>query len=886
MVYKNSRRVVSFMLVIAMLMTLLVGTTAWFTDRVSTTTNGTAGTVTINVNDTGINLKDQLGKDILNPGDLRKVNYTVTNTGNKSVDIKETIYLSAYDKLGQKLNLSDTQSEFELYKASDVIFFDNRGWIPKENTEPLQVKSLNENIITYDIPTYTLNGSTNFEDINREIEDSIDTDFKTNDFVLIFKALSNNTFQGAVLKLDLIVEAKQHRNTESVLWSEVSNNSYLLSNGNTIDVVPGVGIVVNPSEDFTVIDLGNNNIKITGLTETGANKDTLIIPTTITDNETGKSYNVSEIDWKNIFKDSKNNKINNGATGLPQPEDKLIFDMTTENSKTTITGINENGNKLTNISIPNQIEDKNVEISDNMVEDIKNTDADVTIPDSVVDNLPATSIYTYSKNGDTVTITGLTSIGLKVGKLDIPSEIEGSTVTTIAEYSLFNTKATEVTVPATITTANSAFAAFNIGTGRNRSIKVVTLNNSIISNNMFMGAEALETVNITSNVNYIGDYAFNSCPKLNNIRISEGVTKIGVQSFSDCTSLSDLILPSTITNICDGAFMNCKSLTNIIIPSSVTTVGKLAFANCSSLTDITFENNVIGERMFENCDALTNIIIPSNITRIGYRAFANCDNITDIVIENSIIGREQFYNCNALKEITIPASVKTYDKDYMHKNGAFSTCKNLEIINFEDGAIIGTSMFENCTKLNNIVIPESVTILEGAYGARTFANCTGLINITLNNSAVVSQMFAGCSNLSNVILNDNVKSIGNQAFNGCTSLKSINLNKVEKIDSLAFYKSGIEGEIILPSTVTSIGSKAYQGTKITKITIPASVKKIDSTSEKLFNGCKNLTDIYISSTTTIIGDKVFSGLDNVTIHYAGDTSGFPWGATNSRIVTE
>ena len=885
MTNQKSKRAISIMLVLSMIMTLLVGTTAWFTDRVSTGASGTAGTLTIDVDDSGINLKDNDGKDILNPGDMRKVVYVVSNTGNKSADIKETIVLSVYDKLGQSLNLSDTQSEFEIYNATDVTFVDNRGYIPNEGAEPLQVKSLNENVITYDIPVYTLNGSTNFDDNNREIEADITSDKHSSDYVLVFKNLAGNAFQGSVLKLDLIVEAKQHRNTESVLWSEVSSQTYILSNGNTVYIVPGAGIVINPSEDFVAEDLGNGNIKITGLTPTGANKDTLVIPPVIVDTENNKTYTVTDIDWKQVFKDSNNNKINNSAEELPQPSDDLVFDMTSDGNKTTITGINANGQKLTNISIPEQVGGEDVEISDEMVEDLGNTDADVEIPDSVIENLPATAIYTYTVEGETTTITGLTDIGRKVNTLDIPSEMAGSTVIKIAPYALVTTTATEVIIPASIEVADSAFAEYNISTGVNKTIKTVTFNNSVIGYNMFMGASALETVNIASGVDSIGGAAFLECKNLKNINFDEGITSIGERAFEGCTSLTSLTLPSSLTTLNNQAFTG-TGITSIVVPATITTVGNNVFDNCDSLTSITLENTTIGVGMFQDCDALESVVIPANITTVGYRAFADCDKLTDITIENNYIGRQQFYNCDALTEITIPASVTTYDTDYMKYNGAFSGCDGLTTVHFEDGAKVGTSMFENCTSLNNVVIPETVEVLEGYYSAKTFANCTGLTNVTLNNSAVVSQMFAGCSNLSNVILNDNVKSIGNQAFNGCTSLKSINLNKVEKIDSLAFYKSGIEGEIILPSTVTSIGSKAYQETKITKITIPASVKKIDFTSEKLFNGCKNLTDIYIPSTTTIIGDKVFSGLDNVTIHYAGDTSGFPWGATNSRIVTE
>ena len=859
MTYRKSKRAISFMLVMAMLMTLLVGTTAWFTDRVSTSASGTAGTVTINLDDSGINLKDSAGKDILNPGDMRNVSYVVSNTGNKSVDIKETIYLSAYDKLGQALNLSDTQSEFEIYNASDVSFVDNRGYLPNDGAEPLQVKSLSENVITYEIPVYALNGSTNFDDSNREIEDDITTDKHSSDYVLVFKNLAGNAFQGAVLKLDLMVEAKQHRNTENVLWTEVATKTHVLSNGNTVYIVPGAGVVINPSEDFEVEDLGNGNIKISGLTDIGANKETLVIPSTIVDGESGNTYTVTDVDWEQVFADSNNTKINNSAVGLPQPSDNLVFDMTSDGNTTTINGINANGQKLTNISIPEQVGGEDVEISDEMVEDLGNTDADVEIPDSVIENLPATAIYTYTVEGETTTITGLTDMGRKVNTLDIPSEMAGSTVIKIAPYALVATTATEVIIPASIEVADSAFADFNISTGVNTSIKTVTLNNSVIGKNMFMGASALETVNINSGVDSIGGAAFLECRNLKNINFDEGITSIGERAFDGCTSLTSLTLPSSLTTLNNQAFAG-TGITSIVVPATITTVGANVFDNCDSLTSITLENTAIGGGMFQDCDALESIVIPANITTVGYRAFANCDNLTDITIENNYIGRQQFYNCDALTEITIPASVTTYDTDYMRYNGAFSGCDGLTTVHFEDGAKVGTSMFENCTSLNNVVIPETVEVLEGYYGAKTFANCTGLTNVTLNNSAVVSQMFVGCENLETITLGDNVKSIGGNAFNGCAKLKSIDLNKVETLANGAFYNSGLEGTLVFPETVTSIGKNVLQGTKVTEIYIPENVTTIDA--------------------------AAFDYCDGLTIHYAGALTGSPWGATNSTVVAD
>ena len=262
----NRRRVTSIALVAVMIFSMLAGTLAFFTDRADTQATATAGSVKIKLDDTGINLKDADGKDIMNPGDGRDFDFSVTNVGNKSIDVQETIVLSAFDKDGNALSLADTQSEFEIYNTSDVTYDATKGWTPNDGAQPLTVKVLDNNTITYTRPAYTLSGNSTLGDGNREIE-TIDgvqaSDVNTNDFKLIFKTTSSNKFQAAVLKADVLIEAKQHRNTEAVEFAELQKVTHVLSNGNQVILVPGAndGIVINPSEDFTVESLGNDQSK-------------------------------------------------------------------------------------------------------------------------------------------------------------------------------------------------------------------------------------------------------------------------------------------------------------------------------------------------------------------------------------------------------------------------------------------------------------------------------------------------------------------------------------------------------------------------------------------------------------------------------------------------
>lgn len=120
----------------------------------------------------------------------------------------------------------------------------------------------------------------------------------------------------------------------------------------------------------------------------------------------------------------------------------------------------------------------------------------------------------------------------------IPSRYQGKPVTTIGHAAFFNSAATSVTIPDSVTS--------------------------------------------------ISDEAFINCPQLTNISIPNSVTYIGFSAFSSCTSLKSITLPSSLSFISGALFLGCSQLTTIHIPVSVTSIGNNAFADCPSLMTVTY----------------------------------------------------------------------------------------------------------------------------------------------------------------------------------------------------------------------------------------------------------------------------------------------------------
>lgn len=228
---------------------LLIGSSmAYFSDYATTQVTGTAGTLKIHLDDSGVNLLNAKGQNILNPGDMRDVIFTVTNQGNKSADIKTVITLISsvemsnnhtalknlpvYDFVHEGLYEGEVYfSEYELYYKDNLIHTDGYGYYPKENTQGLGQRAydtLGRKKIVYVLEDDVLSGSSTYEE--REIEYSSDgvaiSDAKTYELALLFDPHTLNEFQGSTVTILIEVWAKQHRNTESVDWVKMQEYAY------------------------------------------------------------------------------------------------------------------------------------------------------------------------------------------------------------------------------------------------------------------------------------------------------------------------------------------------------------------------------------------------------------------------------------------------------------------------------------------------------------------------------------------------------------------------------------------------------------------------------------------------------------------------------------
>ena len=321
-------------------------------------------------------------------------------------------------------------------------------------------------------------------------------------------------------------------------------------------------------------------------------------------------------------------------------------------------------------------------------------------------------------------------------------------------------------------------------------------------------------------VTKIGEFAFSYCELVKSITIPEGVTTIGADAFTFCQSLFSITLPSSVTSV--GRSIECPLLYRIYgEPGSYAETWAethgYVFTPLSEKGDTyttdeyTYEVKNGYAAITGYMGSLTEVVIPSQlggiqVTRIDDCAFKNCSSLENVTISEGItsIGEEAFSSCKSLKIISIPASVQDMaetafdhctslvainvaidNSTYKSVDGVLFSTDISEIIYYPRGKAdteytvpngvkkIGICAFQNCTRLTNIELSDSVTMIEQA----AFFNCTALVSITIPDGleSIGDSAFSSCTSLKSITLPDSLTSISGGAFTYCNALKSIKI---------------------------------------------------------------------------------------------------------------
>lgn len=188
---KFTKKFVACCASIALITTLMIGAFSYFTDYQTKTLQASAGTLELTLTDATEDLT--AGLSILNPGDANELTFTANNTGEKSMDVKAIITVTA----NQAMSATDHQ-----YK------------ITKDGTALAGTLSEDHKTLVYTVDDVVLNGSVE--------EDGESTSYKY-DYLFEMDADADNTWQNSDVEVTIELYAKQHRNTDELTsdWTSI-----------------------------------------------------------------------------------------------------------------------------------------------------------------------------------------------------------------------------------------------------------------------------------------------------------------------------------------------------------------------------------------------------------------------------------------------------------------------------------------------------------------------------------------------------------------------------------------------------------------------------------------------------------------------------------------
>ena len=283
--------------------------------------------------------------------------------------------------------------------------------------------------------------------------------------------------------------------------------------------------------------------------------------------------------------------------------------------------------------------------------------------------------------------------------VNIPSEINGTPVTTIGNAAFRDSSVTSVTIPASVTEIGAnAFAGCT-------NLTSVTYGGDWSNLTIQSGNPAVEDAAKDAANEQLFDFEF----ILNN-------TAVVVISYKG--TAADVTIPSRykgkpVTVIDPVAFYNNSAVTSVTIPDSVTAIPDYAFGYCSQLTNISIPNSVtfIGFSAFNSCTSLKSITLPSSLSTIQSYAFYNCGNLKTIRIPVSVtsIGNYAFDVCPSLMTVTYPGSKTQWDDITKGSNSDVLEnhliCAKLEATFTADGESISTQTIDRGGKFTEPAAP-------------------------------------------------------------------------------------------------------------------------------------------------------------------------------------
>ena len=418
----------------------------------------------------------------------------------------------------------------------------------------------------------------------------------------------------------------------------------------------------------------------------------------------------------------------------------------------------------------------------------------------------------------------------------LSSVVIPDTVISIGMRAFYETNLTSVSLPSSVLSVDTyafercsslvSMSAYGLDTNFRQSV--------------FNQCNNLQSVFISSNLEYSGNSIFSECQHLYYVHMPNAV-RIPNYMFSNCISLSSMPDCQNIQNIGEGAFTG-TSIQSARISCSVDVS---AFNKCAQLKNVEIYDKYngifsvvnIGENAFQNCDNLSAFSITKNTELCSYDEVRQKNGYPWGIIQTGALSASLIRSFSTLAWYTdttyisnmlsiCPFGQQEYNQDVQYAiqsgdipltvdvgNGNYVFLKKLMIGPMVSS--IADSAFD-LEAYNNISHSQLAEI--GFYKHKWSSDSED----TLALKKTGKRSFFGNSNLSSVQLPDEVTCINSKTFYNCTNLSSISL----------------------PSALTMFGSYIFKNDELlSSIDVPASVKQIG---KHTFENCPSLEYAYFN----------------------------------------
>ena len=303
--------------------------------------------------------------------------------------------------------------------------------------------------------------------------------------------------------------------------------------------------------------------------------------------------------------------------------------------------------------------------------------------------------------------------------------------------------------------------------------------------------------------------------------------------------IEGIILPSSVTSIGMYAFADCTKLQSITISKSMQTIETYAFLRCVNLKDIYYGGSPTQwETLVAKGDIFYYYDEANEYRDIPYTLHCETQEESPTPIPSIVPSAapstkpsaEPTHSAQPTAASTKVPTVQPSATPTARPGASVGTVlkeksgRTYEVTEVSDGSskpeVTFTALSKKDKKAKKVTIPKTITIDKVTYevtqvAPKAFKNSKKLENVVIPDTVTIlgNSSFEGCKKLKSVTIGKNVISIGKNAFKNCKNLKKITIKstKLEMVGKSALSGIGKKCVIKVPGKQLKTYKKLFKG---------------------------------------------------------------------------